>query len=71
MLISRQLKFFEVLLQNNNQFYRIHRSSIVNLNEIEQYSKKDGIITLENNKAAKIARDKKGDFENRIAAIRI
>jgi two-component system LytT family response regulator len=71
LLISKKLKFFEELLSNNPQFYRIHRSSIVNLNEIAQYSKKDGLITLENKKITKIAREKKGDFEQKVAAIKL
>jgi len=71
LLISKKLKFFEELLSNNPQFYRIHRSSIVNLNEIVQYSKKDGLITLENKKITKIAREKKGDFEQKVAAIKL
>lgn len=71
MLISKKLKFFEELLMNNNQFYRIHRSSIVNLNEIVQYAKKDGLITLENKKITKVAREKKSDFELKVAAIKL
>lgn len=70
-VISKKLKYFEEMLQFNEQFYRVHRSSIVNLNEIKQYAKKDGIITLENNKVSKIAREKKSDFENRVQAFRI
>lgn len=69
MLISKKLKFFEELLKNNPQFYRIHRSSLVNLNEISQYSKKDGLITLENKKITKVAREKKSDFEARVTSI--
>jgi two-component system LytT family response regulator len=69
MLISKKLKFFEDLLHNNPMFYRIHRSSLVNLKEIAQYTKKDGLITLENKKITKVAREKKGDFELRVASI--
>lgn len=71
MLISKKLKFFEEVLQRNPQFYRIHRSSIVNLDCIKQYAKKDGLITLENDKITKVAREKKSDFEARVASIRI
>jgi two-component system LytT family response regulator len=71
MLISKKLKFFEDMLQNNKQFYRIHRSSIINLDKVAQYAKKDGLITMENKKITKVAREKKSDFEAKVASIRI
>ena len=70
-LISKKLKFFEDMLHNNPKFYRAHRSSLINLNSIIHYAKRDGLVTLENDKIVKIAREKKAEFESKISGIRI
>ncbi len=42
-LVSRHLKEFEKML-NNSQFFRVHRSHLVNLNKIKKFEKSDGAI---------------------------
>lgn len=69
-LVSKKLKFFEDLLENRNDFFRVHRSSIVNINCIKKYSKAESYILLENGKTVKIARDKKAEFEAYVKEIR-
>lgn len=69
--VSKKLKYFELLLENRNQFFRVHRSAIININFIEKYSKAESYLLLQNKKNIKISRDKKGDFESFIKKIRI
>lgn len=71
LLISKKIRFFEELLTPNPQFYRVHRSSIVNINYIKKYSRNDSMLEMENSKMIKIAREKKSEFEEHIKAIRL
>ena len=68
-LVSKKLKYFDDLLKNRAQFYRIHRSSLININAIQKYSKADSHLVLNNNKIVKISRDKKADFEQYIKTV--
>lgn len=70
-LISKNIKFFEKLVKNQLQFYKIHRSSIVNINSIQKYSKREGYLTLSNGKITKIAREKKKMFEAYISNLNL
>ena len=45
-LVSKPLKHFVELLQNQKQFYKPHRSYLINLSFIKEYIKKDGGILL-------------------------
>lgn len=71
LLVSKKLKFFDDLLNKRAQFFRIHRSSLININSIKKYSKAESYIFLDNNKSVKIARDKKAEFEAYIAEIKL
>lgn len=63
-LVSKKIKEFDKLLENDFRFYRVHRSYLVNVNEIKKYSKKDGASLLfENLKIIPVAREKKTDFD--------
>lgn len=62
-LVSKKLKFFEDLLEFRPQFYRPHRSYIINLNFVKKYLKGEGTIVMDNEFIASISRDKKTDFE--------
>lgn len=70
-LISKSIKFFEKLIQNHLQFYKVHRSSIVNINYIKKYSKRDGYLTLLKGVETKIAREKKKAFEEHISNLNL
>lgn len=70
-LISKKLKFFEELLIPKGQFFRTHRSSIININYIKKYTRAEGYLQLDNNKNVKVARDKKAEFEKYIEGIRL
>ena len=69
--VSKKLKYFELLLEDRNQFFRVHRSTIININYIEKYSKAENYLLLQKNKNVKIARDKKIEFEDYIKDIRL
>jgi len=71
LLVSKKLKYFEALLSERGQFFRVHRSSIVNINSIKKYSKSENYIFLDNNKSVNISRDKKAEFEEYIKEIRL
>ncbi len=66
MLVSKKLKYFEDLLSNQSNFYRIHRSHLINIEFIEKYNRHESEITLENNSKLKVARDNKVEFEEKI-----
>ena len=70
-IVSKRLKFFELLLENRNQFFRVHRSAIVNLNYIEKYSKAESYLVLIEDKIIRVSRDKKSAFEAYISNIRL
>lgn len=70
-LISKSIKFFEKLTQNHLQFYKVHRSSIVNINYIQKYSKREGYLTLLNGISTKVAREKKKSFEEHISSFNL
>lgn len=65
-VVSKKLKFFEDVLENKANFFRSHRSYIVNINFIKRYSKSDNSLLLDNGKSVVISRDRKLEFENQL-----
>jgi len=62
-LVSKPLKFFIEVLQDSAQFYKPHRSFLINLKRIKQYVNKDGgYIIMDNQQTVGISRDKKDEF---------
>lgn len=62
-LISKPLKHFVTLLEGIPEFYKPHRSYLINLKYIKEYSKKDGgYIVMDNNEVVSISKDKKEEF---------
>lgn len=70
-LASKKLKYFEILLENRSQFYRVHRSTMININYVDKYSKSNNHIYLDNGKSVTISKDRKTDFEIHIKNIRL
>lgn len=63
LLISKPLKHFATLLSKIPVFYKPHRSYLINLKYIQEYSKKDGgYIIMDNNESVSISKDKKEAF---------
>ncbi|MBK7666878.1 MAG: response regulator transcription factor [Sphingobacteriaceae bacterium] len=65
-VVSKKLKFFEEVLDKRANFFRSHRSYIVNINFIKKYNKSDNALTLDNGKTIIISRDRKSDFEQQL-----
>ncbi|WP_394758001.1 LytR/AlgR family response regulator transcription factor [Flavobacterium sp.] len=62
-LICKPLKHFVEQLEDKAFFYKPHRSYLVNLKYIKEFSKKDGFhLIMENNKTIPIAKEKKEEF---------
>ncbi len=62
-LVSKPMKFFIEILGKSPEFYRPHRSFLINLNHIKQYVNQDGgYIIMENQKTVGISRDKREEF---------
>lgn len=63
LLISKPLKYILDLLDGNPQFFRPHRSFLINLNYIKQYVKSDGnYILMDNGVSASLSKEKKEEF---------
>lgn len=59
MLVSKNLKYFEFILSGSNNFVRIHRSYIANLNFAKKIIRQDGgILLLDNKQELPIADDR-------------
>lgn len=61
-LVSRTLKDYEELLEPMG-FFRIHKSSIINLRFLKKYKKGEGgIVTMEDGTQLEVSRRRKDDF---------
>jgi two-component system LytT family response regulator len=71
-LVCKKIKEFHELLTNDSRFFRVHRSYLVNIQQIKKYSKKDGAtLVFENNKVIPVAREKKNEFDVYIGNISV
>lgn len=62
-LVSKPLKYFSDQLEENDFFYKCHRSYMVNLKHIKQFLKQDGgYIVMSNGNNIPIAKNKKEEF---------
>ncbi len=61
-LVSKTLKYFEEALAGSN-FARVHKSFLVNVNEVTKYKKgKGGSVVLSNGKEVMVSASKKSDL---------
>jgi len=60
---SKNLKHFETILSQNKNFFRVHKSWLINLDFMKNYSKSNLEINLENDIVAKLSKYKKAEFE--------
>jgi len=64
--VSKVLREFEELLPTD-QFVRIHKSSIINLNYLKEYNSKNGLqVFLKNGESINISRRRASDFFEKI-----
>jgi two-component system LytT family response regulator len=62
------LKHFETVLESVPDFFRVHKSWLVNKKCIKQYSKSDLSIQLSNGLTTKLSKYKKAEFEESLSA---
>ena len=67
-IASKNLKHFETVLESLPQFFRVHKSWLVNKDYIKHYSKSDLSIQLSNGLTTKLSKYKKAEFEEAIAS---
>ena len=69
---SKPLGEFEELLQRNKNFFRAHRSHLINLNHVKKFTNKEGdIILLSKGIEVPLSRYRKKEFEAAIASFKI
>jgi two-component system LytT family response regulator len=57
---------YEIILQDSN-FFRIHKSSLINLRHIKEYQKGEGgFVVMSNGKSLEVSRRKKEPFLSRM-----
>lgn len=66
-MISRNLKYVERMLEDNSNFFRVHKSWIINMDFILNYSKSELSIKLKLDVVAKLSKYKKVEFEALLA----
>jgi two-component system LytT family response regulator len=64
LLASKNLMHFENLLKPVSQFFRVHKSWIINKSFIKSYSRSELSILLESGILAKLSKYKKAEFED-------
>lgn len=71
LLVSRKIKFFEDMLAKRKNFFRIHRSYLVNLNYIKKYNRSESIVITDIGQSLPVSKERKKEFEDSFAEIRI
>ena len=61
-VVSKKLHQFENLLEHS-QFFKTHRSFIINTNHVTHYSRNENILTMVQGLKVRLARDRKKAFE--------
>jgi len=67
-IVSKNLKHFETLFNTNSNFLRTHKSWMINLDYLKEYSKSKLTLELENNITAKLSKYKKPQFEEQLVS---
>lgn len=63
---SRNLSYMEKLLEDHTQFFRSHRSWIINLNKVTNYKKYKNVVFLEEDVQAALSRNSIKEFEKKM-----
>lgn len=61
--VSKNLKYFQDILDDHQEFYRCHKSWIVSLNKVQSFNSSQFFLMMENNSKVKISRTKMGEIE--------
>lgn len=71
LLVSKKLKFFEDLLASRKNFFRTHRSHLINLNFIKRYNRFESYIEADSGTSIPVSKERKKEFEESFREIRI
>jgi two-component system LytT family response regulator len=63
-IVSKNLKHFQNMLEFNKNFIRVHRSNIVNIDYVTKYNKNNSELVLEQNHCIKVSKSFKKDFND-------
>ena len=63
-LVSKRLKLFEELLKDRQHFKRVHRSYLVNMNEVNRYAKADSLLILNAGIEVPVSKEHKPEVDN-------
>ena len=67
--VAKTLKEFEELLSDYD-FVRVHKSYLINLHHVKNYSRGEGgTVTLSNGDVVEVSRRKKEEFLDRLSAL--
>lgn len=69
-LVSKRLKLFEDLLSNQENFKRVHRSYLVNMNEVNRYVKAESLLILNGGVEVPVSKDHKEEVDDFFARLR-
>jgi two-component system LytT family response regulator len=66
LMISKKLKYLESIL-NDDQFIRVHRSSIINVRHVREFSRSEGgIVIMKNGHETQVSLNKRGILIDRL-----
>lgn len=63
-LMSKNLKHFEQVLDAQVDFFRVHKSWMINIKQMISYSRTDLAISMKNGVEAKLSKYRKAEFES-------
>lgn len=69
LLASKNLKYFEERLVDFPQFFRCHKSYIINLKEVKEYNKSEQTILFDHKQTALLSADKSDIFIGKMEAL--
>lgn len=64
--VSKNIKHFELMFEDLPQFIRVHKSWLINKNQMKHYSKSELLIHMNSGITAKLSKYKKAEFEEAI-----
>lgn len=64
--VSKNIKHFELMFEGLPQFIRVHKSWLINKNQMKHYSKSELLIHMNSGITAKLSKYKKAEFEEAI-----
>ncbi len=67
LIVSKNIRYFESVLPMGKDFFRTHRSWVINMKKIKALQKNTGTILMENGLKTKLPKNKYAEFEKLLA----